>query len=100
DDDTRALRAAQLDGEAAEGIGLPVRGTDVDTAVGDGGSGVEGAVAAEPGLAGGAPDLSPGARGERVDVTVVGADEEAVPGQRDSAFHLPAGLKSPARASG
>src|SRR5207244_182007 len=58
------------------------------------------AAGAEPLRAGGAPVLAAGARGERVEVTVVGADEEPVAEQRRASLHLVAGLEAPADAAG
>src|SRR5919206_3032344 len=64
------------------------------------GGGVKGAVPAEPRLGRGAPDPAAGAGVERVDVAVVGADEEAVAEERRAALHLVAGLEAPDDAAG
>ena len=54
---------------------------------------------AEARLARGAPDLPARACIQRVDVAVVGADEEPVPRERDAALHLVARLEAPADAA-
>src|SRR5207248_3287094 len=95
----RPVRPAELPAQRAERVHLPVGRADVDAAVGDGGGRVEGAVRAEAALRGRAPDLPAGARVQGVHVTVVGADEEPLPGDRDAALHLVAGLEGPADAA-
>src|SRR5205085_11755085 len=94
---SRATSGASRSG--AERVDLAVGRADVDAAVGNGGGRVEGAVRAEARLARGAPDLPAGARAERVDVAVIGADEEPVPREGDAALHLVTRLEAPADAA-
>ena len=92
-----SVRPAQLAGGGAEGVHLPVGRADVDAAVGDGGIRVERAGAADSRLRRSAPDLLAGLQVERIDVRVIGAEEDPVPRQRDRALDQPARLEVPAQ---
>src|SRR6266542_6064180 len=80
------MRPAHLAARRAERVHLAVGRADVHATVSDGRRRVEGTAAAEAPLSSRAPDQLPGARGERVDVRVVGPEEDAVSGEGDAAL--------------
>src|SRR5688572_21787475 len=96
----RALRPAELPARRAVGVDLAIGRADVDAPVGDGGRGVELAAAPEPVLRPRPPDHLPRARPDRVEVAVVGADEEPVAGLRDRALDPALALERPAHTTG
>ena len=95
-----AVRPAQLPARGAEGVDLAIGRADVDAAVGDRGRRVEGSARAQPLLSRGAPEELAGARVERVDVVVVGAEVDAAARIGHRVLDLAAGRERPARAPG
>ena len=95
----RALRPAQLPARGAEGVDLPVGRADVDAPVRDRRRRVELAAAAEPVLRARPPDHLARAGADRVEIAVVGADEEPVARLRDRALDPALALERPAHAA-
>src|SRR4051794_34143828 len=91
------VRPAELAARGAVGVHLPIGRAEVDASVGDGRVRVEGAGAADPRLRRGAPDLLAGARIERVDMRVVGAEIDAVACERDRSLDQPTRVVVPAQ---
>src|SRR5204862_6656882 len=73
---------------------------DVDAVVGDGGGRVERAARPEPLLRARLPEELSGARVQRVDMAVVRAEVDVLPGEREAVLDLVAGLVAPDRSAG